>query len=115
MTTDGANSLAYAIVHTACKDYVHARKKINRYLKKYERLRDKIGNAIDTMSEEELERIIGSRIMYDATVDECRRFFHSEWYGFFMPSIDGDKLIARLDAKVDNNEKINESEVEIWD
>lgn len=64
--------LANAIVEMAARDYMKAKKR----LKKYPENKEALGQ-----------------------VEECKRFFHSNWYQI-LTKVDGDKLIEKLDKAV---------------
>ena len=64
--------LANAIVEMTARDYMKAKKR----LKKYPENKEALGQ-----------------------VEECTRFFHSNWYKI-LTNVDGDKLLAKLDKVV---------------
>ena len=72
MEYDKYQELANAIVAQAAKDYMKALKRLKKYPKNEDALRQ---------------------------IRDLKRFFHSGWYNM-LTSIDGDRLIAELERTV---------------
>lgn len=75
MNMKGYDNLRCAIVEQAAKDYMKAKK---RYLKSKNKDRQALYR-----------------------INECTKFFKSEYYIALMPNLDGEAFIKMLDKKVD--------------
>lgn len=86
-----------AVVESAVNDYVSAKKRLPKLQKKAEKekaqlkaLKNKLNNTMNKLDATERD------------IKECQAFFLSDRFDIFMPTVDGDKFLQLLDAKIEH-------------
>lgn len=88
--------LAAAVVETAVNDYVTAKKRLPRLQKKAEKEKAQL-EALKKRLSYTLNKLSAT----ERDIEECRTFFLSDRFDIFMPTVDGDKFLKLLDAKIE--------------
>lgn len=88
--------LAAAVVESAVADYISAKKKYPKLKEKNNKLHAQLKALKKKVAESDSKLSAVER-----DIKECQTFFLSDRFDIFMPTVDGQKFLALLDAKIE--------------
>lgn len=109
---DGLRCLGYAIVAQAVKDWQAAKEDIELVSPKIEKLRSEMDQIVSAeefdRTMEKLKELEKRKRSDRGMMNDCERFFKSQWFSSITEDVDGDVVLERL-QRMDSSKRNKKS------